>query len=371
MTEKLTEQVDLETGFEYFPDGRVVVKKFGHFHDHLLFSLPGRHGFFRTYHFKQSGGGMSYHDGDYSVDNFPCQWVNGEGYNPIKENPGNDVPNIDWLSTELFARSRPDSKDFDATRAIAEMKDLPGMLQDIHRSFLNKGVPYTIGKLNLSYKFGWKPLFDDVLKTLTFQDLVKKRFEQLKRQSETGSVIRKVQLYSGTKPHDYEADMDLWKMHVSNLMLDRVWGYTIWKTTGEFPSTDAALQGLAMKSALGLGGQDPLSDYGQTAWNLIPWTWLTDWFLNVGTYLEACRNTDYWTCSVANLCHETIFTANAHSIGNRRESGPHGTVTPLHYERVERRRYAANPPTITAHFPILTGSQVGILGSIMSTKRRS
>jgi hypothetical protein len=250
------------------------------------------------------------------------------------------------------------------------LKDLPSMLQDIHRSFLDKGVQYTIGHLNLSYKFGWKPLFDDVLTMTILQRLIKKRFDQLKRQSETGSVIRKVSLYSGSKSHDYEAPMDLWNMRVSNLMLDRVWGYTIWKTTSNFPKTDERLMELARNSALGLGGQDPLSDYGQTAWNLIPWTWLTDWFLNVGTYLEACRNTDDWTCSIANICHETIFTANAHSIGDLRESGPHGTVTPLHYERVERRRYAANPPTVTAHFPVLTDSQVGILGSIMSTRRR-
>ena len=370
MGEKHKSVVDIESGWSSSDYGVTRNNvKFGYRNDDLLLSFSGRHGPFKSVHTHASGGGMSFQDDSFVCGNNPCGWVHGENYNPIKSNTGNPVPSIDWASTELFARSRPDSKIFDFPRAIGELKDLPGMLQGIRRSFLDKGVAYTVGHLNLSYKFGWEALFSDVAKTFQLTESIDKRFKQLKRQSETGSVIRKVQLYQGTNANSYDLDHERWHMTVSNQLSDRMWGYTIWRTSSSFPQTDADLLALAQSSAAGLGGSNLLTDYGEAAWNLIPWTWATDWFLNVGTYLEACRNTDDWGCSVGNICHETTFTATARSTGLIHEDKP-GDITPLHFERVDKRRFAANAPTITAQFPVLTDSQLGILGSILSTKGR-
>jgi len=343
-----------------------LVRQFGGGYQALNNSSSGYDGVFYTDHFHAHGGGISGQDGSTSYSNWPSQWVN-ENYNPIRHNPGNAVPSVAWMSTELFARARPDSPIFDMPRMIGELKDLPGMVKNVGSRFLNQGLPYAVGHANLSYQFGWKPLFEDAIRLTHFQDAVQKRFDELKAFGEVKKGTRRVSLYSNTSSNSYTDDMDYWHMTVSNLKIDRVWGYTRWTTTSTFPQLDRDLWALAQKSALAYDPNTGIT--GKGAWNLIPWTWMSDWFLNVGSYLEACRNTDDFNCTTGMICHTTIETASARSTGDR--YGHHyGDVSPLSYNRIEKRRFAADPPSITAQIPILGDGQLGILSSLWSTRHR-
>ncbi|QXN75353.1 MAG: hypothetical protein [Grapevine-associated levi-like virus 1] len=367
MTEKYKFHPQQTGELQNVSTGGIQTRSFGGGVDHLQFSLPGRHNFFKVSHESYEGGGVDGTVNDLVLSNWPSQWV-FENWNPIKTNNGsNDVPNVGWLSTLLFARSRPDSKSFDISRFIGELKDLPGMIKRMGEDFLSKGIPYSAGHLTLSYKFGWAPFFDDIAKMTLLQTLIDKRFKQLKSLKENGSEIRKVKLYSGTKEYNASGvPMEDWVMSINNVLTDTCWGYTIWNTTNSYPSTDQDLMDYARKTALNL---DPLN--GQTAWQLIPWSWLSDWFLNVGTYLEAIRNSDEFTCSVAMLCHQTDFFALARSTGFREgTSYPGLTLRPYVYKSTLKTRFAADPPTITAHIPVLNAGHMGILSSIAATKYR-
>jgi hypothetical protein len=199
---------------------------------------------------------------------------------------------------------------------------------------------------------------------LDFQTAVKKRFDSLQHLRDNGSTIRKATLFNGRNFNYYDDSMDYWKMSVENEIIDRVWGYTIWNTTESYPKTDEELMAYARRTVFGMTGHS----LGVSAWNLMPWSWMIDWFANVGTFLQANFNSDEMVCTVANICHRKNELAQAFSVGDRY---PHhyGDVSVLRYEREEKRRFPANPPTITAHVPILNEGHMGILGSLFATKR--
>lgn len=345
-------------------NGRTSVRLFGGGYDTRLESTGGRHHPFRVDHFRSGGGGMNVSDGTVTMSNWPCQWQS-ENLNPTRHNDGNNVPNVDWLSTKLFALTRPDSTQIDITRYVGELRELPSMLRGIGDEFLKKGIPYSLGHLNLTYKFGWLPFFKDTLNLLDFQTTVKKRFDSLQKLRDNGSTIRKATLFRGSNFNSYVDSMDYWKMSVENQIDDTVWGYTIWKTTESYPKTDEELIAYARRTVYGMSG----ANLGVAAWNLMPWSWMIDWFSNVGTFLAANANSDEMVCTTANLMHKRQERAQAFSTGDR-YAHHYGDVSPTFYNRTEKKRFPANPPTITAHVPILNEGHMGILGSLFATKRR-
>lgn len=330
-------------------------------------SYPGRHREFRVIHERNSGGFISGTNGSgtsfRTYQEWPSFWRNaGTMFWPVTHQ---DIPSKEWLSTELHARTNPSKPSIDIANFIGELKDLPHMLKQVGDSYVKKKLGHATGAYNLQYQFGWKPLLGDLAKMLTIQDLVTSRFNQLRKLRDNGSTVRKVQLFNQTSTATGGGRNDHWNMALKTVRNDKIWGYTIWEPTDSFPLTDAELYALARKVALGL------SIRPEVGWNLLPWSWLIDWFSNVGTFLEANNNSARLTCKVANLCYHKTFTYTAvpEKQQDPRSEDFHLDIDDMQYILDVKERFYAGPPTLTAWLPILSGQQLGILGSIYATRR--
>lgn len=339
--------------------------------DRLNISSGGRHGHFDVYHEKFEGGflnGQILIPGDeHHYEGWPSFWRYSGAipWPPVAL----DTPSKEWLSTQLLANTNPSKPKIDVGRAIGELKDLPGMLRDIGDEFLNKGFHKAAAGLHLSYEFGWAPFCQDVANLFLCQDAIKKRFDTLKKLRKQKSILRKIALWDQTNTSYGEGHCDYWKMSLSTAARDKVWGYTIWQTTDDFPATDAELQARALRCALNLRPNPKIM------WDLLPWSWAIDWFANVGQFIQAKDNEAHAQCVLANLCftQQRIKRARAQSREGGipyEDIGSHMEITPIRQETVQKFRFRASPPTLTAQFPILTNDQLGILGSLAISKGR-
>lgn len=352
------------TGYHIRSDGEIEQRTVDVGYDALTLSLPGRHGPFRTEHVLKSGGLVTGRIDKDSFIEWPSRIRNTLGV--PWPSPDVGTPSVALLSTRLHAESNPSHPITDIGQAIGELKDIPKQLKEIGDSFLHKGFAHAFGHLNLSYKFGWAPFLRDVASLLKCQENVDRRFNELRKLKKNGTAIRKRQLSNLTKSESLLGENDYWKTIFETTRTEKVWGYTIWKPTDNFPTTDAELFQLARKYALGLSLRP------ETAWKLMPWSWLIDWFANVGTYVEAMRNTAELTCTVANICLEYTQEQTANSTGLIHEDTDgkiSAVVSPMSFLVTRKNRFPADPPTLTAQLPMLTMDQLGILGSISATRR--
>ena len=140
----------------------------------------------------------------------------------------------------------------------------------------------------------------------------------------------------------------------------KVWVHVKWHPAPDFPRTDASLLRLARRAALGLT-VDP-----STAWELIPFSWLVDWFGSVGDYLAAKRNIVPSYPSTPQVMRHTRTETKIRI--NPVNSCPSFTVTDFSsiYETKSRQPTAIS--AFTAYVPFLSGRQLAVLGSLAVLK---
>lgn len=118
-----------------------------------------------------------------------------------------------------------------------------------------------------------------------------------------------------------------------------------------------------MKAVLGIS----LNPYNvaSSAWEAIPWTWLIDWFANVGEFIQAHNN----TVPAAPDGISIMLTRNTTKTFTRTGgatwlSGGGATVSHITKERNK------GSATLAASLPFLTGRQASILGSLAVTRSK-
>lgn len=210
------------------------------------------------------------------------------------------IPSVGARATTLQARTNPSREEVSIPNFIHELKDLPGMYKDIMafktrlKTFRSlRGGARTSSNYLLSTQMGWIPLISDLRKLAQFQNLVDKRVQELNRLYSSKGLKRRQKLYSEivSSQEDIFADTSLGiniRVRKYTTTVTESWGTIRWRPTSvpkDFKRQD--LGRVARRLVLGLhhNGIDAVQ-----AWNAIPWTWLADWFGNVGEYLEAHRN---------------------------------------------------------------------------------
>jgi len=100
-----------------------------------------------------------------------------------------------------------------------------------------------------------------------------------------------------------------------------------------------------------------------TLWEAMPWSWLIDWGSNVGDYLKAHRNIVPAELQSVSLMEHSVTQAHipASVIGGDLWISQIDVMK----ETKTRRKVIVAP---TAHFPFLTGNQLGILASLAITR---
>jgi hypothetical protein len=191
-----------------------------------------------------------------------------------------------------YNRMKPAKSDFEGLNAIFELKDLPGML----RQRLSHNGLKDVGNYYLAEKFGWVPLLKDIRKLVHVQRNMTKRINQLLRdngrpvrrrislRSDSNTVTNYGQSYASFAPGlstgFYQGFTPIWKQDITTS--ERIWAsaqFRYWLPDGprDIVWTNR------MKSRI-LGSNTPSP---KDVWNAMPWTWLTDWFVDVGGMLES------------------------------------------------------------------------------------
>lgn len=291
----------------------------------------------------------------YVADKHIPQRYSGESYGSILHGspPGRPIS----PATSLYARSNPSRPVVDLPVFIAELRELPELV----KFAAEKGIVRKVAGGNLSYQFGIRPLVSDLKSLLDFNGHFDKRSQEIHRLYEKNGLRRRIKLWSGsinsTSPSDVISGAHGSKLITAKVFKQtkvEIWGTIRWRPTSLPPTTERKYAELARRAVLGL-----TIDFN-TAWQLLPWSWLVDWFSSSGDYLIANRN--LVPAKAQDACvmtrSETVwaFTRNT---DNMNWSGGNAIA-----RLTTKQRQVNVVPTLVADLPFLHARRLSILGSL-------
>jgi hypothetical protein len=285
------------------------------------------------------------------------------------------IPSASSDMARLMARTNPGRSNMSLPTFIGELKDLPHMLKQagdialaikrLRRPSLSASADWYLG-----FQFGIAPLISDVRKMLDFTSLVDRKVDELERLYSKGGLRRRLQLGNWGGATNVSQFMDtslgfLITSKESAITKARRWGTVRWRPTSmpKFAS-EAGLRRYARKLVFGMSGST--SDAVETAWNLIPWSWLIDWFGGVDTYIKAYNNSVPAISTKACIMTELITTYSYTRTDAKKTSCP-GAEGSASY--ITRERYVG-APSVNVALPFLSAKQLSILGALAISRYR-
>jgi len=286
---------------------------------------------------------------------------------------GDQYPNTDPLSISLpsadvaniLARSNPNRPSVSLPVFVAELKDLPGMIRHAGRLVRTKArellTPKGAAEANLAYQFGMAPLFGDISKMLDFTQVVQRKRDELERLHSKGGLKRRVRVGEASVSWQGAEGLIEWDPEIRGYYTKETTG-TRWATVRWLPDytlipSASDLDREAWMLAFGL--HLSISDL----WELLPWSWLIDWFTNFGDILMSQRN--HVPVFPSNLCvmtqTRTVTTCVATS------GLPQGVTMSGTTKRTFTTQERSVPALVTypsASLPFLGAGQLSILASL-------
>jgi hypothetical protein len=224
----------------------------------------------------------------------------------------------------------PQNRQYSLTRNIVELRDIPGSIRSLqqtlrHLSDVDRSL-HTLSKLKnrlwrfydsvqdipkeyVGYHFGWKQTYNDILGLLATPDKISKKINLLIERSGKPTTFRSKRNYSfgesDVPGFDY-INLPIENDQITKSDLTReVELRMVLNSTFDFPSVD--LPTFREKFFLRQLGVVPTPT---DLYNLVPWTWLVDWFTGLGNYVELIDevNSDQ---SLVNFCFITGVTTGS------------------------------------------------------------
>lgn len=209
------------------------------------------------------------------------------GLNNVRPVKGSDARLAEnaALTLQLLAATNPFRSEFSIPVALKELVDVSTMFKLAASSFASY-----VGASYLNYKFGWTSFVRDVQTLHAITKTIESRIKEYKSLNEHGGVRRKIKL--GRKRVNYSESNRLINSTYSTTVRADVTGYWQCQVSGTVrwrwkPGFDVALDkleafNLAVAKVFDLGELD-----SQTMWNLIPFSWLVDYFVDVNSYFAS------------------------------------------------------------------------------------
>lgn len=258
------------------------------------------------------------------------------------------------LETAAIASVNPSNGIVDLGELVGESYRLPLAVWEVRKlgfAYLNRYK--NPGSNYLAFKFGWLPLISDLNKLLHRAELMRSKYERLKKAKEANRI-------EGTLSHSTRN----WGFYVDDAVssfLVRVHYHALEEFdawfTGRYDVPDQLPDPESLKSKFGSLGFDQPS---VTAWNLLPWSWLADYFFNIGTYVRAYAGGMEYRLSNVALMAQTRVTCTYNKNSLRWPVHNSGSA-----ERVVKARRSVQNPTPRIFFaPLLNGGELSNLSAL-------
>lgn len=265
--------------------------------------------------------------------------------------------------SQFLAKSNPSRPEVDIAVTLGEFRELPKLVKIAGETLLKKGA-----SAFLTYQFGWKPLIRDLHALLDFTEKVDQRVRELESLGRKGGLRRRITLET-VNVQDNGSNITI-ESRLSRVFTARrtiyghrsKWAVGRWKpiNPGSYPKSSDAIRKLARQAAYGLHID------ASSAWNLIPWSWLIDWYSNVGDMFASTRNTVRATVpgsiTIMTMTRFTgVYDRNDSNVTIR---GGKGLVILTDKFRVIGPSFVLPE----AYFPLMSGRQLSILGALAVTR---
>lgn len=303
---------------------------------------------------------------------------------PVANSPSHSKIMAD--GRELIGMTIPTKPEAGLAQFLGEVKErLPSLIG--MSALRDQASAKKIGDEHLNLQFGVKPFINDLRKLAQAVLAAHKMTAQYQRDSGQ-NVRRRRQLRSDSR---YEARGTLsgggaQMGHFYFLPLStEFYGNSPEVTVGDFYTTDTWFSG-AYTYYLSQGHSflEKMGAYEEKAnhllgtrlnadvvWELTPWSWLIDWFSDVGTFMSnvSLLSEDSLVLRYGYVMHETHATRSYSQVGMQLQQGAVApTSLSLFYEIVRKQRTRATPYGFNVDLSALSPSRIAILAALGLSK---
>lgn len=277
--------------------------------------------------------------------------------------PTPSPPSWNYYSTKALANINPNRPIVDLPVLLFELREFPRMLRDLGRVLSGHIKPSDVPGGYLAYKFGWEPLFRDLKGLLDLSDAIDFRQKFLLDSLKKGGLHVRRKL--GTNSLSFSDSGQHFAMMDGKYFAKGTYHYSgqekAWFTARFAMSANQDLHRLrtdVFRSILGLRIS------AASIWEALPWSWLIDYFVNVGDILDANRGGIKFSVTKLNImCHQTIkgvLTTDYLASGISISKGS--------YEASYKGRRPQSSVSRIAFRPFLTNGMRAILGSLVTAR---
>lgn len=236
----------------------------------------------------------------YIYDNYPLGPFGG--ITPYHLGASSIEPDDVYSATKVASDTNPSNPDVSVPTFVFEtVKELPKMLLDAGETMFlpdkrpkraRRENPLPQGDSVVAYNFGWGQLFSDVAKILDFVDLFDKRVTQINALYDKGGLKRNRTVWTSTVgpfiDPSYTLNSQGGLVHARYTVKSeyKKWVAVRWTPLDRINIPSSAEQVEKARYLVHGWRIDPFD-----IWNALPWSWLVDYFSNVGDFLGACSNT--------------------------------------------------------------------------------
>ncbi|DAD52764.1 maturation protein [ssRNA phage SRR7976325_26] len=283
--------------------------------------------------------------------------------------PGPTFYDLDQLAWKTLAETNPSEPHVSVPQVIGELKDIPSLVKG-----WGTGLIRDVAKGHLTLQWAIKPMIGDAWKLYNFVKASQERLNQLKNLRDGKSVRKRVSLSKGR--HDFKLynvllnSSQIWVTATLDVhVVETTWGSAQWvlpPDTFIHKMDPRELELFARRLTGGFNIRGGLA----AAWELLPWSWLVDWFGNVGDMISATNNSIPLT--YRNVC--IMRRAKCTVVGDIDPVASNYDVrfTPaqlrLEMERKQRWPWSPVIPVPTPRIPIINGRKWSILAALTALR---
>lgn len=290
--------------------------------------------------------------------NYICDYIR-DASNPVHLGVSG-VPGNFELATNAAARTNPSRPVVDVPVNILDLKP---SLQNLRRrgadaiDFIRRR-----GNAYLEYQFMIRPLVGDTLRMLDARSQINRRILEIDNLFDGNGIRKTVQQGTFSTSSDINVTCQSAGTNIQRTFRRqtsiRCSTHVRWKPTtrcGLRPSPEIA-NALARQAVQGM-----TIDFS-TLWEIMPWSWMIDWFGNVGEYLSSQRNIiPARLTGVHPMKHtKTRYECPSYNVGNV-------SMTPITLIRETKARFTSSASPV-ARFGFLNASQMGILAALAASR---